>query len=87
MIIRQSPWPTVYHIILLGSLGFGSVAYIYIYIKESSALLFCCMMELDKTQAFVMINWTISAETSVAFSSTANTLVNSLQENLTFLDE
>jgi hypothetical protein len=38
-------------------------------------------MELGKAQAFVMINLAISAETFVAFSSTANILVNVLQEN------
>jgi hypothetical protein len=42
-------------------------------------------MELGKTQAFVMISWAISAETSITFSSTANTLVSSLQENSTLL--
>lgn len=57
----------------------------FLLIKESSALLFCYIMELGKTQAFVMISWAISAETSITFSSTANTLVSSLQENSTLL--
>jgi hypothetical protein len=61
----------------------GSVVF---FLKESCALLFCCIMELGKTQAFIMINLAISAETSVAFSSTANILLKSLQENSTLLN-
>lgn len=55
-------------------------------VKESSALLFCSIMELGKTQAFVMINLAVSAETFIVFSSTANILVNILQEYSTLLN-
>jgi len=41
-------------------------------------LLYLYHMELGKTQAFVVINLAISGEMSVAFSSTAKVLVNSL---------